>query len=67
MLKMWFRKKNLETKEYLELKKDIDKLRIAVETLDIEVKLYKNKLRSRAKIDETESTKDINNSVLLPE
>jgi len=67
MLKMWFRKKNLETKEYLELKKEIDKLRIAIETLDIEVKLYKNKLRSRAKIDETESTKDINNSVLLPE
>ena len=64
---MWFRKKNLETKEYLELKKEIDKLRIAIETLDIEVKLYKNKLRSRAKIDETESTKDINNSVLLPE
>jgi len=67
MLKMWFRKKNLETKEYLELKKEIDKLRIAIETLDIEVKLYKNKLRSRAKIDESDNTKDINNSVLLPE
>jgi uncharacterized protein YlxW (UPF0749 family) len=64
---MWFRKKNLETKEYLELKKEIDKLRIAIETLDIEVKLYKNKLRSRAKIDESDNTKDINNSVLLPE
>lgn len=62
-----FTKKNIETKEYLELKKEIDKLKIAIETLDIEVKLYKNKLRSRAKIDKDEETQNINNSVLLPE
>lgn len=64
---MWFKKTKIETKEYLELKKEIDKLRIAIETLDIEVKLYKNKLRTRAKIDKDEETQNINNSVLLPE
>jgi ribosomal protein L1 len=62
-----FWNKKIETKEYLELKKEIDKLRIAIETLDIEVKLYKNKLRTRAKIDKDEETQNINNSVLLPE
>jgi ribosomal protein L1 len=65
--KMLFFHKKIETKEYLELKKEIDKLRIAIETLDIEVKLYKNKLRTRAKIDKDEETQNINNSVLLPE
>jgi ribosomal protein L1 len=65
--KIMFWNKKIETKEYLELKKEIDKLRIAIETLDIEVKLYKNKLRTRAKIDKDEETQNINNSVLLPE
>lgn len=64
---MWFKKTKIETKEYLELKKEIDKLRIGIETLDIEVKLYKNKLRTRAKINKDEETQNINNSVLLPE
>ena len=65
--KIMFWNKKIKTEEYLELKKEIDKLRIAIETLDIEVKLYKNKLKSRARIDKDEETQNINNSVLLPE
>ncbi len=63
---MWWIKK-INSKEYLQLKKEIDLLRISVETLDIEVKLYKQKLRSKAKIDYDDKEKDFNNSVLLPE
>lgn len=63
-----FWNKKIKSEEYLELKKEIDKIRISLETLDIEVKLYKKKLRSRAALDQTEEeTKDIYNGMLLPD
>lgn len=64
---MIFWKRKIDSKEYLELKKDIERLKILLESLEIEVKLYKQKLRTRAKIDSDEKEKDFNNSVLLPE
>lgn len=64
---MWFKKRKIESNEYIELKKDIALLNILVESLSLDVKLYKNKLKSRAKIDSDEKEKDFNNSVLLPE
>jgi hypothetical protein len=64
---MWFKKRKIDSAEYIELKKDIAMLNLQIESLSLDVKLYKNKLRSRAKIDSDEKEKDFNNSVLLPE
>jgi len=62
---MWF--KRLDSKEYIKLFSMIEELRIRIETIKLDLDLHKKKLRSKAKVDEKEETKDIYNSVLLPE
>jgi len=66
----WFNKK-LNTTEYLELKKDLESLRIKFEGLQLEFDLIVKKLKVKYKInrkeeEEEEESKSINNPVLLP-
>jgi len=62
-----FWNKKVNSDEYIELHKRIEVLRIFVESLKLELELNKKKLRTRAKLDETDTPKDIYSGVLLPE
>jgi len=62
---MWFKK--IDSEEYLKLHKRIEELRITIEALKLELQLYKNKLRGKVKIEETDTAKDIYNGALLGE
>jgi len=68
---MWFQKKNLDTREYLELKKDLGALRIETQSLKLELDLILSKLKFKYKITKRdlkeEQSEDLNNSVLLPD
>lgn len=65
----WFNKK-INTDEYLELKKDLEALRIKFEGLSLEFDLIVKKLKVKYKIskrDKEEETENNINNVLLPE
>lgn len=72
-MQLFFFKKpsKISSEEYLELKKDIDKVRISVEALQLDVDLYKKKLRSKAGIAKDEKlesdSKDLWGGILVPE
>ena len=60
--------KKIQTKEYLELKKDLEALRIRFEGLQLDFDLIRKKLRVKRKLDEEEpESKDLKETVLLPE
>lgn len=59
--------KNIKSKEYLELAKDLERLRISFEGLRLEFDLIKKKLRVKNKLDTEQEQKDIYNDVLLKE
>ena len=62
--------KKIKSKEYLELKQDLESLRIRFEGMQIEFDLVIRKLKVKYKIPikdkEEEETKNIKNAVLLP-
>ena len=63
---MFFKK--IETKEYLELKKDLEALRIQFNALEIDFALIVKKLKVKYKISKAEpEPEDIKDKVLLPE
>jgi len=65
----WFNKK-INTNEYLELKKDLEALRIKFEGLSLEFDLIVKKLKVKYKIskaDKEEESEDLKNPMLLPE
>jgi len=68
---MFWQKKNLDTREYLELKKDLGALRIETQSLKLELDLILSKLKFKYKITKRdlkeEQSEDLNNSVLLPD
>lgn len=67
---MFWIKKTLESEEFRKLFGMLEEQRIKLESLALEVQLYKKKLRSRAGIEkeeEKEEAKGINNPVILPE
>ena len=58
----------IKSEEYLELHKDLEKLRISFESIKLELDLYKKKLRISKKLDLEEDTDQPNiNKVILPE
>jgi len=59
-------KKQMQSGEYLELKKEVDSLRISLESLRLSLDLYQKKLRVRAKLDKEEDEENIN-KVIIPE
>lgn len=63
---MLWRRKDINTEEYLELKKALESLRISFEGLKLEFDLIRKKLRIKKNLDEPEK-KDLKDSVLLPE
>lgn len=64
----WFNKK-INTSEYLELKKDLEALRIKFEGLQLEFDLIIKKLKVKYKISkkDKEESEDLKDTVLLPE
>ncbi len=54
---MFWIKKTLESAEFQKLYRMLEETRIKVETLDIELQLYKKKLRVKAGIDKEEEEK----------
>lgn len=65
---MWWNKKKLESKEYLDLLKEIESIKVKLEAYKLDLDLHKKKLRSRSNLDEKEDqTKDIYSGMLLPE
>ena len=67
--RMFWKKKKLDSEEYLALFRIINELKLKLETLDLEFKLYKKKIRSKAGLDQEkeDQTKDIYSGMLLPE
>lgn len=65
---MWFNK-NCKSKEYLELKQDLETLKIRMTSLELEFSLIVKKLKIKYKIThkDKEEAEDIKTSVLLPE
>lgn len=69
---MFWLKKTIESEEFRRLFNMFENLRIEVESLKLDVNLYKNKLSKRAGIktkeeeDEVKDPKDPYNGVLLP-
>jgi hypothetical protein len=64
---MFFSKKTLSSSEYLELKKLYETLRIEIESLEIDLQLYKKKLLIKRGISQEDENEKYKNSVLLPE
>lgn len=60
--------RKLKSNEYLELKQDLEKLRIEFISLELELKLVIKKLKFKYKITTREDQEqNINSSVLLPD
>jgi len=68
----WKKKKEttLKSEEYLELKTYLDKLRLQLTTLELDLQLYVKKLRVtkglKQEKEEKEETENNNNPVILP-
>lgn len=65
---MWFKKREiiLKSEEYLELKQLIDKLRLDLTAISLDLQLYTKKLKASKGIKEKEeeTEKDINNQLV---
>lgn len=66
---MFWKNKNINTQEYLELKKDLESLRIQFEGLNLEFDLIVKKLKIKYKIQREveEEPENLKDKVLLPE
>jgi len=64
---MFWSKKTIESAEFQKLFSLFNNLRVEVESLKLDVELYKKKLKVRAGILKDEDKKDPYGSVLLPE
>jgi len=70
---MNFWKKKEQTKDYIALRVEIDELKLRFRALELDLALILKKLKFKYKItnrdlkEEEETTKDLSNSVLLPE
>ncbi len=69
---MFGRKKQIESKEYLELKQDLEKLRIQFQGLQLDFDLIVTKLKVKYKISsrdnkEPDETDVLKKNILLPE
>lgn len=63
---MFWNKKPLNSEEYLKLRKEIEEVKVKLESYKLDLDLHKKKLRVKANL-EQEETKDIYNGMLLPE
>jgi len=64
---MFWSKKTIESEEFQKLFTMFNNLRIEVESVKLDVELYKKKLKMRAGLIKEEDKKDPFGSVLLPE
>lgn len=66
----WLKHKKIDSKEYLELKQELQSLKIDMKTLQLDLELIIKKLKFKYKIstrDNTEETETSKSNVLLPE
>ena len=66
---MFWKKKIINSSEYLELLEKINKLNVRISGLEIDLQLYVKKLRATKGFKDLrdEQTEDLKNSMLLPE
>lgn len=58
---------NLKSKEFLELKQELDSLKISVETMRLNLELYIKKLKATKGVEHLQEIKEISNSKDLKE
>lgn len=64
----WKKKEKIDSEEFIQLRQEINKVRVSVASLQIDLELYVRKLKaSKGLGKKEEEQEDIKNRVLLPE